>query len=162
MALLIHSANPGVETETKAHQNAAQMLGCQLHVLRAGTEDEIASAFAALTSLGVEALVIAPDNFFNTRNEQLATLALRYRVPAIFNDRAFAVAGGLVGYGASITEQYRLVGLYVGRILMGEKPSDLPVQQSSKVDLTINLNTAKLLGLSVPPTLLARADEVIE
>jgi putative ABC transport system substrate-binding protein len=162
MALLINSANPGVETETKAHQNAAQMLGVQLHVLRAGTEGEIASAFAALTSLGVEALVIAPDNFFNTRNQQLATLALRYRVSAIFNDRAFAVAGGLVGYGASITEQYRLVGLYVGRILMGEKPSDLPVQQSSKVDLTINLNTAKFLGLSVPPTLLARADEVIE
>jgi putative ABC transport system substrate-binding protein len=130
--------------------------------LRAGTEDEIESAFAAAGQFGVEALVIGPHNFFNTRNHQLAMLALRYRVPAIFNGRPFAAAGGLVSYGGSITDQYRLTGLYAGRILKGEKPAELRVQQSTKIDLVINLKTAKALGIEVPPMLLARADEVIE
>jgi putative ABC transport system substrate-binding protein len=162
MAFLIHPANPGAESQTNDLQRAAHTLGLQLHVFRADTEGDIDSAFATLTQLGVEALVIGPDNFFNTRSQQLAALAFRYRVPAIFNDRAFAAAGGLIGYGASITEQYRLSGLYVGRILAGEKPADLPVQQSTKVELIINLKTANELGLTVPPSILARADEVIE
>jgi putative ABC transport system substrate-binding protein len=162
MAFLIHPANPGAESQTNDHETAARMLGLQLHILRASTEGDIDSAFANLTQLAVEALVIGPDSFFNTRSQQLATLALRYRVPAIYNDQPFAAAGGLMGYGASITDQYRLVGLYTGRILKGEKPADLPVQQSTKVELFLNLKTAKVLGLEIPATVLARADEVIE
>jgi putative ABC transport system substrate-binding protein len=162
MAFLIHPGNPGAESQTNDLQRAAHTLGLQLHVVRASTEGDIDSAFATLTQHGVEALVIGPDNFFNTRSQQLATLALRYRVPAIFNDRGFAEAGGLIGYGASITEQYRLSGLYVGRILAGERPADLPVQQSTKVELIINLKTANALGLTMPLSLLGRADEVIE
>jgi len=162
MAFLIHPANPGAESQTNDHQRAARTLGLQLHVLRASTEGDIESAFATLSQLGVEPLVIGPDNFFNTRSQQLATLALRYRVPAIFNDQPFAAAGGLMSYGASITEQYRLAGLYTGRILKGEKPADLPVQQSTKVELIINLKTANAFGLTLPVTLQASADEVIE
>jgi putative tryptophan/tyrosine transport system substrate-binding protein len=124
--------------------------------------DNVVTAAKRWLAAGIEALVIAPDNFFSTRSQQLATLALRYRLPAIYNDQPFAAAGGLMSYGASITDQYRLGGLYAGRILKGEKPADLPVQQSTKVELVINLKTAKALGLDVPPTLLARADEVIE
>jgi putative ABC transport system substrate-binding protein len=151
MAFLIHPGNPGAETQTNDHQKAARTLGLQLHILRASTEGEIDSAFATLTQLGVEALAIGPDNFFNTRSQPLATLALRHRVPAIFNI-AFAAAGGLMGYGANM-EQYRLSGLYAGRILTGEKPADLPVQQSTKVELIINLKTARTLGLEIPPSL---------
>jgi putative ABC transport system substrate-binding protein len=144
------------------HQTAAATLGLQLNVLRASTDGDIDTAFATLPKLGIEALVIGPDNFFNTRNQQLAILTVRYRVPAIFNDRPFAAAGGLMSYGASITDQYRLSGVYTGRILRGENPANLPVQQSAKVDLIINLKTAKALGITVPVTLLGRADEVIE
>jgi putative ABC transport system substrate-binding protein len=131
-------------------------------VLRASSEGDLDAAFATLHQLGVEGLVIGPDSFFNTRNEQLATLALHYRVPAVYNDQPFVIAGGLMSYGASITDQYRIAGLYAGRILKGEKPGDLPVQQSTKVELFLNLKTANALGLTIPPTLLARADEVIE
>jgi putative ABC transport system substrate-binding protein len=162
MALLIHPANPGAEQQMNEHQTAAATLGLQLNVLRASTDGDIDTAFATLPKLGIEALVIGPDNFFNTRNQQLAILTVRYRVPAIFNDRPFAAAGGLMSYGASITDQYRLSGVYTGRILRGENPSNLPVQQSAKVDLIINLKTAKALGITVPVTLLGRADEVIE
>ena len=162
MAFLIHPANPGAESQTSEHQRAANALGLKLIVLRASTEAEIDSVFATLTQLGVEALVIGPDNFFNTRTQQLATLALRFRVPAIFNDQPFAAAGGLVSYGASIADQYRLSGLYTGRILKGERPANLPVQQSTKFELVVNLKTAKEIGLEIPPTLLSRADEVIE
>ena len=162
MAFLLHPANPIAERETNQYQAAARRRGLQLHVVRAGTEDEIESAFAAAGQLGAEALVIGPYNFFNTRNHQLATAALRHRMPAIFNDRAFAAAGGLVSYGGSILDQYRLIGIYAGRVLKGERPAELPVQQSTKIDLAINLKTAKALDLEVPPTLLVRADEVIE
>jgi putative ABC transport system substrate-binding protein len=162
MALLVHPANPGIEREISDHQAAASQFGLQLHVLRAGTDAEIDSAFATLAQIHVEALVIGPDNFFNTRNEQLANLALHHRLPAIFNDRPFVAAGGLMSYGASITDQYHIVGTYAGRILKGEKPRDLPVQQSTKVELAINLRTAKTLGITFPITLLGRADEVIE
>ena len=115
-----------------------------------------------LAQLRADGLVIATDAFFNTRNEQLATLALRYSVPAIYQFREFAVAGGLMSYGGSVPDIYRLVGAYTGRILKGEKPADLPVQQLTKVELIINLKTAKALGLTVPLPLLGRADEVIE
>jgi putative ABC transport system substrate-binding protein len=161
MALLVHPANPGADTQANDHQRAARTFGLKLHILRASAESDIDSAFATLTQLGVEALVIGPDNFFNTRRQQLATLALHYRVPAIFNNREFAAAGGLISFGASST-QYQGSGLYVGRILKGERPADLPVQQLTKVDLVINLKTAKELALKVPETLLARADDVIE
>jgi putative ABC transport system substrate-binding protein len=162
LALLIHATNPDAESQAIDHQRAARALGFELHVLHASTEAEIDSTFGNLTKFGTEALVIAPDNFFNTRSQQLARLALRYRLPAIFNDQAFATAGGLISYGASIPSQYRLSGVYVGRILAGESVANLPVQQATKLDLTINLKTAKALGLDVPTTLLARADEVIE
>jgi putative tryptophan/tyrosine transport system substrate-binding protein len=162
IAFLIHPANPGAESQTNDLQRATHTLRLQLHVLHASTEGDIDAAFATLAQLAVEGLVIGPDNFFNTRTQQLAALALRYRVPAIFNDRAFAAAGGLIGYGASITEQYRLSGLYVGRIIAGERPADLPVQQSTKVELVVNLNTAKALGITIPLSILGRADEVIE
>jgi putative ABC transport system substrate-binding protein len=139
MALLAHPANPGVERQISDHQAAARMLELQLHVLRASTEEDIESVFATLPPLRVEALVIGSDNFFSTRMKQLATAALRYGLPAIYHDQAFAAAGGLMSYGASITDQYRIAGIYAGRILAGEKPADLPVQQPSKIELIINL-----------------------
>jgi putative tryptophan/tyrosine transport system substrate-binding protein len=162
MAFLVHPDNPGTENQINEHQAAAHKLGLRLHVLRASSEGDLDAAFANLHQLAVEGLVIGPDSFFNTRNEQLATLALHYRVPAVYNDQPFVIAGGLMSYGASITDQYRIAGLYAGRILKGEKPGDLPVQQSTKVELFLNLKTANALGLTIPPTLLARADEVIE
>jgi putative tryptophan/tyrosine transport system substrate-binding protein len=162
MALLVHPANPGVDRQINDHQAAAGMLGLQLHVVRAGTEDNIESAIASLAQLRVEALVIGSDNFFSTHNRQLATATLRYRLPAVYQDQPFVVAGGLMSYGGSITDQYRITGIYAGRILKGEKPGDLPVQQSAKVDLIINMKTAKTLGLTFPISLLGRADEVIE
>jgi putative ABC transport system substrate-binding protein len=162
IALLVHPANPGVERQISDHEGAARTLGLQLHVLRVAAESDIEGAFKKFAQFGAEALVIGPDNFLNARSQQLGALALQYRVPAIFNDRPFAAAGGLISYGASITDQYRIAGTYAGRILKGEKPADLPVQQSTKVELVINLKTAKALGLDVPPTLLARADEMIE
>jgi putative ABC transport system substrate-binding protein len=118
--------------------------------------------FATLVQLRVSALLISPDNFFNNRAEQLGALSLRHAVPAIFQYRPFVAAGGLISYGSNETEYYRLVGTYAGRILKGEKPADLPVVQSTKVELILNLKTAKALGLTVPMSLLGRADEVIE
>jgi putative tryptophan/tyrosine transport system substrate-binding protein len=162
MALLVNPTNSGAEIQSREHQTAARKLGLLLQVLRAKSEQDIESAFAALLQLRTNALVIGPDSLFNARDEQLAALALRYGVAAIHSDRPFVAAGGLLSYGASIPEQYRLAGNYAGRILKGEKPADLPVQQSTKVDLIINLKTAKALGLTIPETLLATADEVIE
>jgi len=162
MALLAHPANPGLERQISDHQSAARMLGLQLHVLRASTEEEIESVFPTSSQLHVEALVIGSDNFFSTRMRQLATVTLRHQLPAIYQDQAFAVAGGLMSYGGSITDQYRIAGTYAGRILRGEQPADLPVQQSSKIELIINMKSAKMLGLNFPTSLLGRADEVIE
>jgi putative tryptophan/tyrosine transport system substrate-binding protein len=162
VALLINPTHPAAETLSKDLQAAARTLGLELHVLHASTEHDFDTVFATLAQVRAGALVIGADPVFVSRSEQLAALTVRHAVPAIFQYRAFAAAGGLMSYGGGPTEPYRQVGVYTGRILKGEKPADLPVQQSTKIELFINLKTAKALGLDVPPMLLARADEVIE
>jgi putative ABC transport system substrate-binding protein len=163
IALLLNPTSPSIaEPFSRALQPAARALGMQLHVLHASTDRDFDTVFAALVQLRAGALVIGPDTFFNTRSEQLAALSLRHAVPAIYQYRRFAAAGGLMSYGSDETEYYRLVGIYAGKILKGEKPADLPVVQSTKVELIINFKTAKALGLTVPLPLLGRADEVIE
>jgi putative tryptophan/tyrosine transport system substrate-binding protein len=154
--------NRSVELRTKDAQEAAQSLRRKIHVLKASTQTEIDAAFEGLGQAGVEAMLILNDPFFNTRSEQLGNLSARHRIPAIYQNREFAAAGGLMSYGPSLTEAYRVVGQYVGRILKGEKPADLPVQQQSKVDFFVNLRTARALGLTVPLPVAALADEVIE
>jgi putative tryptophan/tyrosine transport system substrate-binding protein len=163
MALLVNPTNTALtETTTSDVQAAARTLGLQLHILHAGTERDFDTVFATLVQLRASALVIAIDSFFTVRREKLAALALRHRVPAVYQYRDFAAAGGVMSYGGSLVEGYDLVGLYTGRILRGEKPADLPVQQVTKVELVINLIAANELNLTIPPSLLARADEVIE
>ena len=162
VALLVNPTSPVAEPFTRAMQAAARTLGLQLHVLQASTEQDFDRVFAELVQLRAGALVISPDVFFNTRSEQLATLSLRHAVPAIYQYREFAAAGGLMSYGSDETEYYRLIGIYTGRILKGEKPADLPVVQSTKVEMILNLKTAKALGITVPLPLIGRADEVIE
>jgi ABC-type uncharacterized transport system substrate-binding protein len=163
IAFLMNPASVNTEAKMREAQAAAHSLGLkQLVILTVGTATEIELAFAAMAERGANALLIGQDVFFNNQVEQLAALALRNKVPAIYSLREFAAAGGLMSYGASLADQYRLVGVYVGRILKGEKPGDLPVQQATKVELVVNLKTANALGLSVPVPLLGRADEVIE
>jgi putative ABC transport system substrate-binding protein len=163
IALLVNPTNPLAEAVSRDSQAAARILGLQLDVLHASTERDFDAVFATLAQLRAAALVIgSADPFFASRAEQLAALALRHAVPAIYQFREFAAAGGLVSYGGRITDSYRLAGVYTGRILKGEKPAELPVQQSTKVELILNLKTAKALGLTFPLTLLGRADEVIE
>ena len=162
IALLLNPTNTVAETQTKDLQAAARTLGLELHVLHATTEREFEPAFADLMRLRAGGLVIGTDGFLVSSSEQLAALTLRHAVPAIFQYRAFVEAGGLMSYGGSVTDSYRLSGIYSGRILKGEKPGDLPVQQATKVELILNLKTAKTLGLTVPLPLLGRADEVIE
>jgi putative ABC transport system substrate-binding protein len=163
IALLINpAAVPYAETISSQLQAAARTLGLQVHVLYANAVRDFDTVFASLAKLRAGGLVIGSDPLFNSQSEQLAALAIRHAVPAIYQYRKFAAAGGLMSYGGSDTDMYRQVGVYTGRILKGEKPADLPVQQSTKVELFINLKTAKAFGLTVPPTLLARADEVIE
>ena len=162
MAVLINPTNPNAEAQSRAMQAAARDIGLQLHVLHATTERDFDTAFATLVQLRAGALVIGADVFLSNRSEQLAALALRHTVPAIFLYREFVAAGGLMSYGESARDSFRLSGVYAGRILKGEKPADLPVLQATKFQLIINLKTAKALGLTVPLPLLGQADEVIE
>jgi putative tryptophan/tyrosine transport system substrate-binding protein len=162
MAALINPTNPNAETHARDLQAAARALGLQLHVLHASTEHDFDPVFASLVQLRAGGLVIGSDAFFVSRSKQLGALTVSRAVPAIYQFREFAAAGGLLSYGSSIADAYRQVGIYTGRILKGEKPADLPVQQSAKVELILNLKTAKALGLTVPLSLLGRADEVIE
>ncbi len=162
IGLILNPTNAVAETQSKDLQAAARTLGLKLHVLHASTEAGFEPAFAALMQLRAGGLVIGTDGFLVSHSEQLAALTLRHALPAIFQYRAFVEAGGLMSYGGSVTDSYRLSGVYTGRILKGEKPGDLPVQQATKVELIINLKTAKALGLTVPLPLLGRADEVIE
>jgi putative ABC transport system substrate-binding protein len=163
IALLINPTNPTLAgTLSKDLQAVARTLGLELHVLHASTERDFETVFATLVQLRAGALVIGTDAFFNSRSEQLAALTLRHAVPAIYQYPEFAAAGGLMSYGSSYADAHRLVGVYTGRILKGDKPADLPIQQATKVELIINLKTAKALGLTVPLPLLGRADAVIE
>jgi len=162
VALLINPSNSDSNNSTRVAELAAQTLGIQLAVVSASTATEIDALFDSFKRLQVGGLEIAPDAFFNSRSSQLAELALLYVLPSIYQYRDFTASGGLVSYGANITESYRLVAAYTARILKGEKPADLPMQQTSKVELFINLKTAKTLSLSIPKELLARAEEVIE
>jgi putative tryptophan/tyrosine transport system substrate-binding protein len=163
MALLVNPADPTIAGPyTRQLQAAAHTLGLDLQVLNVSTERDIDAAFAKLIELRAGGLLISPGAFFLSRIEQLAALTLRHAIPATAQYREFAVAGGLLSYGAEITDSYRLAGSYTGRILRGDKPADLAVQQSTKVDLVINLKTAKTLGLAIPLPLIGRADEVIE
>lgn len=163
VALLVNPTSPEItEAVSRDLQSTARTLGLQLHVLNASSDLDLDTVFATLAQLRVGALVIAPDAFFISRSEQLGALTARHAVPAITQFREFAAAGGLMSYGGSFTESARQVGIYTGRILKGEKPADLPVQQPMKVELVINLKTAKALGVTVPQSVQNRADEVIE
>jgi putative ABC transport system substrate-binding protein len=162
IGLLLNPTNPVTEAFLRDQQAAARILGVQLHVLYASTERDFDAAFATLVQVRAGGLVIGQDAFFSSRTEQLAALALRHAVPTISQSRYFVAAGGLMSYEGNDTDAGRRAGVYVGRILKGEKPADLPVQQATKVELVINLKTAKAIGLTFPLTLLGRADEVIE
>jgi putative ABC transport system substrate-binding protein len=162
IALLVNPTNPTAETLSRDAQAAARTLGLQLRVLHASAERDFDTVFADLVQLRAGGLVIGIDTFLTSRTEQLAALTLRHAVPAIYQAREFPAAGGLMSYGGNITDANRLAGIYAGRILKGEKPADLPVQQYTKLELIINLKTAKALGLRIPETFLLRAEEVIE
>ena len=162
IALLVNPNNPIAESVIRSAQEAARTKGVQLQILKASTESEIDTAFATLAQTHAGALVVSSDGLFNSRLDQLVALASRHDVPAIYEWREFAEAGGLISYGPSRVGIFRQVGIYAGKILKGAKPADLPVQQPTKFELVVNLNTAKALGLTVPPSILARADEVIE
>jgi putative ABC transport system substrate-binding protein len=162
LALLVNPTNPNATNQSKMLQAAAARLGVQLHMLNAANPSDFDPTFAKMRELQVAGLMIVQDILFGTEAEQLAKLSVRYRIPAIYAQREFAAAGGLMAYGADQRDQFRQVGIYTGRILKGEAPSDLPVMQATKFDLAINLNTAKGLGLNLPLPLLGRADQVIE
>jgi putative tryptophan/tyrosine transport system substrate-binding protein len=160
VALLVNPNNPNPWIADV--QEAARAKGVQLQILKAATESEIDAAFATLVNMHTDALVVGDDPFFFNRRDQLVALASGHAVPAIYFYRDFAASAGLISYGASLTAVYRELGIYAGKILKGAKPADLPVQQPTKFELVINLKTAKALGLTIPPAILARADEVVE
>jgi putative ABC transport system substrate-binding protein len=162
IALLVNPNNSNAESTVRNVQEAAGSKGLQLHILKAGTESEVDAAFVTLVQLRAGALVVGGDPFFTSRIEQLVALTSHHAVPAIYVFREFAMAGGLISYGPSVTAAFRQAGTYVGRILKGAKPADLPVQQPTTFELVVNLKTANALGLIVPQSLLMRADEVIE
>jgi putative ABC transport system substrate-binding protein len=162
LAVLINPARSNAQVETKDIQAAADRIRVGLHVLHASSERDFENVFATSAKLKLGGVVISGDPFFNTRSEQLAATAVRYATPAIYQFHEFAAAGGLASYGSSIKNTHREAGIYTGRILKGEKPADLPVQEPTKVELIINLKTAKALGLEIPPSILTSADEVIE
>jgi putative ABC transport system substrate-binding protein len=163
IALLVNPANPAIaEFTTREVEVAARARGLQVHVLYASTEQDFDLAFTNLLQLHASGLVVAVDSFFTGRREHLGAMALRYKIPAVYQYRDFTAAGGVISYGGSLTEPYRLVGRYTGRILNGEKPAELPIQQVTKLELIINMKAANELHLAVPSSLLARADEVIE
>ena len=162
IALLVNPNSPTAEPTIRDAQEAARAKGLELPILKARTESEIDAAFASLVDLHAGALVVGADPFFDSRREQLIASAARYAIPTIYFEREFTASGGLISYGTSLTAVYRQVGNYAGRILKGEKAADLPVQQPTKFDTAVNLKTAKALGLTVPPIVLAQADEVIE
>jgi len=163
VALLVNPTSTALaETTTRELEAAARTMRLEFHILHASSEREIDTAFATLVQLRAGALVIGADALFNSRSEQLAALTIRHRVPAIYQFREFVSAGGLMAYGSTVLDTYRPLGVYTGRILKGEKPADLPVQQATKVELVINMKTAKALALSIPMPLIGRVDEVIE
>ena len=162
IALLVNLSNPNAESMSREVAAAARILGLEIHVLHAGAERELDAVFARMSELRIEGLVIGVDAVFNSQAQQLAKLAADHSLPSIHVVRQFVAAGGLASYGGGLIDAYRQVGVYSGRILKGEKPGDLPVQQATKFELVINLRTAKALGLTVPLALIARADEVIE
>jgi putative tryptophan/tyrosine transport system substrate-binding protein len=158
----VNPSNPNAESETREAQEAARSLGLRLHVVHASAESEIDAGFASLAQEQAGALIVQSDPFFNTRSSHIVALAAQYVIPAIYAWPEIAAAGGLMSYGTSNTDAYRQVGVYAGRILKGEKPADLPVVRPTKIELVFNLKTAKALGLTIPETLLAIADEVIQ
>jgi len=163
IAVLVNPTDPArAETITRNMEAEGRNLGLQLQILHASTDRDFDAVFARLVQLRTAGLVIGGDPFFNSRAERLGALTLRHAVPAIYQFREFATAGGLASYGANLTDSYRLTGVYTGRILRGEKPGDLPIQRATKVELVINQKTAKALGLTLPQSLLLRADEVIQ
>ena len=162
LAVLVNPTRPYADDLMMRLQSAARALGREIHVLQATNEREIDAAFASLPQLSARAVVIGNDAYFNSRAKQFGALALRHAVPTTYQYRDFVAAGGLMSYGSAITDTYRIAAAYVARVLKGEKPGDLPVQQATRIELILNLKTAKALGLTVPPSLLALADEVIE
>jgi putative ABC transport system substrate-binding protein len=162
IALLVNPTNRSTETEARLARDAARALGVELHVLSAKTESDIDAAFGRLDELGVRGLVVATDLFLSTRHEQIVALVAQRVLPTIYAWREYAIAGGIISYGPNTLDGYRLVGVYSGNILKGAKPAELPVQRPTKMELVVNLKTAKELGLELPPSILARADEVIE
>jgi putative tryptophan/tyrosine transport system substrate-binding protein len=162
VAVLVNPTSPSASIISRDIETAARTIGLKLDILHASADRDLDAVFGTLSRLRAAGLVIAPDPFFNTVSERLATLALHAGIPAVYQYREFVTAGGVMSYGGSLADSYRLVGAYTGRILKGEKPADLPVQQSTTVELIINLKAAATLGLTVPLPLLARADEVIE
>jgi putative ABC transport system substrate-binding protein len=162
IAILVNPNNPQADNQLRDLHAAASKLGVQLHVFKATTASEIEAAFANLVQQGAGALLMAADAFFNTQKEQFVALSVRYALPAIFPYREFPAAGALMSYGPSLADAYRKAGMYAGRILKGEKPAELPVQQEVKIELIINLQSARALSLTIPVPLLGRADEVIE